>query len=478
MKSWGVLFSIFFLLIGVQTQARQLAHLRMIGKPQETSVEFVGSNHRNVKGRIYAMAISVRNGTDIYLKGIKQGQADKELWFYPGKYQLKIQLNGSMPKEQTITVTKNQYNTFAFSQLKNASVFNLVLQPSYATLLINKTDYGSRCQVKLAPDIYKVEVLDKGYYPQSATITEQRGQLVSRVYCLVQRVGKLRFSILPVFADVLLKRNGRIIQRWRGLKLIKDLPIGQYEIIASANGYSTVYKTINILENQTTTVDLRLEKGLFLTGEHYNTKITGELRLSISPSDAQFTIDGTPITDNYLILPVGKYHINCQKSGFVGQNKTVQINQNVETRIEIQLAKKSINSAITRSVLFPGWGQSYKESAARGWLYGLSFLASAAGAYYFTDQYNKMVKDYNDIRSQYENAVDYQKVLTLGDQMESKYKKVQDNEKMRNYFYIATAGIWLLNVLDAALMPPGWQRSEKYALDFKENAVQLQVSLR
>ncbi len=478
MKSWGVLFSIFFLLIGVQTQARQLAHLRMIGKPQETSVEFVGSNHRNVKGRIYAMAISVRNGTDIYLKGIKQGQADKELWFYSGKYQLKIQLNGSMPKEQPIAVTKNQYNTFAFSQLKNASVFNLVLQPSYATLLINKTDYGSRCQVKLAPDIYKVEVLDKGYYPQSATITEQRGQLVSRVYCLVQRVGKLRFSILPVFADVLLKRNGRIIQRWRGLKLIKDLPIGQYEIIASANGYSTVYKTINILENQTTTVDLRLEKGVFFTEAHRNTSVTGRLRLAISPSDAKVTIDGTPVTDNYLILPAGQYYLECQKSGFIGQSKTVQINQNAETRLEINLTKKSKGSAFTRSFFFPGWGQSYKENTGRGWLYGLSFLASAAGAYYFTDQYNKTVKDYNDIRSQYENAVDYQKVLTLGDQMEQKYQKVQDNEKMRNYFYMATAGIWLLNVLDAALMPPGWKRSDKYALDFKGNAVQLQVSLR
>ena len=488
---------------------------------------------------------SVPSGADIFLNGVKQGQTDMGLWLYPGEYRLKIQLPGYIPVEQTITVAENRDNTVAFTLLKNAgylqvtvnppdatitinqqtyrakdkislppgtyelvvskngyidvkdqitikigetetrnyhlikniATLNLDVQPGNATILINKTDYSGRRQVELAPGVYKIEVLAKGYYPKSETITLQRGQVVSRSYHLIQRVGKLRFSVTPVFADVQLKRNGRTIQRWQGLKLIKDLPIGQYEIKASANGFSTERKVVNIIENQTTNIDLRLEKGVFFTGSRRNTRVTGQLRLAVTPTDAQVTIYGMPVTDSYLILPVGKYHIKCQKSGFSGQSKTVQIRQNQETRIEINLTKKSKDKAFTRSLFFPGWGQSYKENTGRGWLYRLAFLGSAAGAYYFTDQYNKTVKGYNAIRQQYESAVDYNQVLSLGDQMESQYKKVEDNEKYRNYFYMATAGIWLINVLDAAIMPPGWKQSEKYTLGFKGNGIQLQVSL-
>ena len=488
---------------------------------------------------------SVPVGANIFLNGVNQGQTDRGLWLYPGDYQLKIQLPGYVPVEQTITVAENKDNTFAFTLLKNAgylqvtvnppgatitinqqtyratdkislppgtyelvvskngyldvkdqitikigqtvrrnyhlikniATVNLDVQPKNATVLINKTDYSDRQQAELAPGVYKIEVLAKGYYPKSETITLQRGQVINRSYHLVQRVGKLRFSVAPVFADVQLKQNGRTIQRWQGLKLIKNLPIGQYEIVASANGYSTERKVVNILENQTSNLDLRLEKGVFFTGRKRNTRVTGQLRLAVTPTDAQVTIDGMPVTDSYLILPVGKYQIKCQKSGFSGQSKTVRIRQNQETRIEINLTKKSKGKALTRSLFFPGWGQSYKENNGRGLLFRLAFLGTAAGAYYFTDQYNKTVKDYNAIRQQYESAVDYNQVLNLGNQMERQYKKVEDNEKFRNYFYMATAGIWLINVLDVAIMPPGWKRSGKYALDFKGNGVRLQVCL-
>ena len=395
----------------------------------------------------------------------------------PGTYPLTVFKNGYLEVRDQVDIKIGETVRKTYKLIKNVATLYLDVQPAKAAVLINKTDYSGRKKVELAPGVYKIEVRAKGYYPKSETLTLQRGQEINRSYRLVQRVGKLRFSVAPVFAEVRLKRNGRIIQRWQGLKLIKNLPVGQYEIEASANGYSTERKTVHVLENQTATVDLRLEKGVFFTGGHRNTSITGQLRLTVSPSDARITVDGTPVTDNYLILPVGQYHIECQKSGFVGQSKTVRISQHQETRLEIQLTQKSGGGAFIRSLFFPGWGQSYKENTGRGWFYGLSFLAGAAGAYYFTDRYNKTVKDYNAIRQQYQAAVDYNQVLTLGDQMESQYKKVEDNEKLRNYFYIAAAGIWLINVLDAAFMPPGWEKTDKYAFHFKGNGVQLRVSL-
>ncbi|MHB2148651.1 PEGA domain-containing protein [Calditrichota bacterium LG25] len=301
----------------------------------------------------------------------------------PGTYELIVSRNGYLDVKDQITIKIGETVRRNYHLIKNVATLTLDVQPANATVLINKTDYSGRGTVELAPGVYKIEVLAKGYYPQSETLTLKRGQVINRSYRLIQRVGKLRFSVAPVFADVQLKRNGRTIQRWQGLKMIKNLPIGRYEIVASANGYSTERKSIDILENQTTNVDLKLEKGVFFTGSHRNTRVTGRLRLAVTPSDAQVSIDGTPITDHYLILPVGKYRIRCQKSGFMGQSKSVRIRQNQETRIEINLSQKSKGSAFTRSLIFPGWGQSYKEHAGRGWLYRLAFLSSAAGLLFY-----------------------------------------------------------------------------------------------
>ncbi len=394
-----------------------------------------------------------------------------------GTYELVVSKNGYLSEKERITVKIGETVRRTYHLIKNSAVLTLDVQPNNATLLINKTDYSGLQQVELAPGIYKIEVSARGYYPKSETITLRRGQTVSRRYHLIQRVGKLRFSVNPVFAQVALKRNGRAIRRWQGLKLIKELPVGRYEIEASANGYSTERTVVNITENHTTQMELRLEKGVFFTGSRRRANGTGQLRLAVTPAEAQVTIDGVPVTDSYLILPVGKYHIDCQESGFYGASQTVHIRQHQVTRIEFNLAKKTKGKAFLRSLFFPGWGQSYKENSGRGWLYGLAFLGSAAGAYYLTDLYNKTVKDYRTIRQEYEYSVDSRQLLSLGDQMESKYKTVQDNKKMRDYAYMAVAGIWLLNVLDAAIMPPGWKQSGKYAWGIKGNSLQLQVNL-
>ncbi|MHB2148650.1 hypothetical protein ACX8XP_06300 [Calditrichota bacterium LG25] len=74
--------------------------------------------------------------------------------------------------------------------------------------------------------------------------------------------------------------------------------------------------------------------------------------------------------------------------------------------------------------------------------------------------------------------MDYNQVLRLGDQMESQYKKVEDNEKMRNYFYMATVSVWLINVLDAMIMTPGWKSSVKFSLNNGAKGVEIHFVIR
>ncbi len=382
-----------------------------------------------------------------------------------GTYQLTISKNGYLDVNDQVQIKAGETVTRSYQLVKNTGILEISVQPEKSTVLINKADYSGKNRVELAPGVYKIEVLAKGYSPQKETITIERGQTLTRNYQLKRKVGALRFSVTPVFADVQLKKKGKVVKHWQGLKLIKNLPIGQYELQASAKGYSTERTIVTIAENKTIPVDLTLEKGVFFTGGYPKTDITGTLRLIVNPADARTTINGIPVSDHFFILPVGVYRIECQKSGFEKHGQSVNIQKDQELRVDVRLREKSMGKALTLSLIFPGWGQSYKESKIRGWLYRLAFVGSAVGAYYFTDQYNKSVKKYRSIREQYTAIKDYQQLSILGDKMIAQYKKVEDNEKFRNYFYAATAAVWLINVLDALFLPPSWKRSVKISFN-------------
>ena len=282
------------------------------------------------------------NPTDALIKINNQVfRATDKISLPPGAYQVTISKDGYLDVTDQVQIKIGETAQRSYNLIKNTGLLRLAVKPADATVLINKEDHSGQSTVELAPGTYKIEVLARGYYPQSETITIERGQTISRSYHLVQRLGKLRFSVTPVFADVQLKRDRHLVQSWKGLKLLKDLPIGTYRIEASANGYSTEKKTITIEENKTTAVDLTLEKGVFFTGGRRNTGATGRLRLKVTPTEAQTTIDGTSVADSYLILPVGKYKINCQKSGFEGHSQSFKVERNQETRLEIHLKQKN-----------------------------------------------------------------------------------------------------------------------------------------
>jgi len=87
------------------------------------------------------------------------------------------------------------------------------------------------------------------------------GKTIKKDFVLKQKVGKLQFSVTPLEATAELSRDGKTMQSWQGLKIIKDIQVGDYELTVKNNGYKTTKKTIKIEENITSQVDIILEKG-------------------------------------------------------------------------------------------------------------------------------------------------------------------------------------------------------------------------
>jgi len=204
---------------------------------------------------------SVPNEARIYLDNIEKGTTDDGFFLYPGNYQLKLSKTGYLEVNKSITVSEGGNNEFTYTLSKNSGSLSLTVSPSGAKVLINKEDYSNRSNIELAPGRYKIELSKAGYNPQSETVTIQRGQTLRKTYTLIAKTGKLQFKVKPLNAKVSLKKNGRTVQSWTGMKYLKDLQVGSYELECTASGFSTETTRITIEEQRTAIADIKLKKG-------------------------------------------------------------------------------------------------------------------------------------------------------------------------------------------------------------------------
>jgi len=204
------------------------------------------------------------SGAKIYINSLEKGETNKGLFLYPGSYDIKLTKSGYLDKEEKISVSSNKQNNFTYNLSKNAGTLNISVNPSSATILINKEKITQK-SIELAPGKYKIEISENGYNDQSETIEIELGKTVTKSYNLQAKVGKLQFSVSPPEANITLSKDGKTIESWQGLKILKDLQVGEYEITVKSIGYKTFTKKITISQNQTTVEDITLVKGSDVT---------------------------------------------------------------------------------------------------------------------------------------------------------------------------------------------------------------------
>jgi uncharacterized membrane protein len=189
-----------------------------------------------------------------------KGETNKELFLYPGSYKVKLVKPGYLDAEKEIEVKEGVKNDFSFALIKNSGSLRLSITPSDAQVLLNKEDYGNQRNIELAPGKYKMQVQKAGYYDTTEAVEIKLGKTLAKTYSLRQKVGKLQFTIQPIESDVKLMSNDTLFQSWRGAKLIKDIPEGEYELVCSANGYEKSTKKVIVLENKITVDDVTLKR--------------------------------------------------------------------------------------------------------------------------------------------------------------------------------------------------------------------------
>ncbi len=179
----------------------------------------------------------------------------------PGNYIIRISKSKYIPIIDTVNLKLGEKIHKKYSLAKNVGYLTLNVTPADAEILINKEDYSGRTEIELAPGTYKIEVKKEGYYGKEEVLNVELGKTIRKQYTLEPKVGTLQFSISPPNANVKLIRNGEVINNWKGLKIVKNLLVGKYEIEAKANGYKTYRKKFEIRENEIKKIEAELTPG-------------------------------------------------------------------------------------------------------------------------------------------------------------------------------------------------------------------------
>ncbi len=191
----------------------------------------------------------------------KDYTGQKTVKLEPGEYAIEISKSGFLPYQTTKNLKIGDRETITATLTENAAYVDFAIEPQDATIMINKENYSGQKRVKLAPGSYLVELSKEGWHPQQQTVDLQLGDTVQIQKNLTQMTGTLQFTVVPDNAVIIMTREGEEIDRWTGLKYLKGIGVGKYEVKCKADGYITKKDTIKIEEDNVTVIEMILNEG-------------------------------------------------------------------------------------------------------------------------------------------------------------------------------------------------------------------------
>jgi hypothetical protein len=197
---------------------------------------------------------------------MSQGEIDRSgslgFFLYPDSYTLQLSQPGFLPQSQQIEVRESGSNTFSVDLIRNVGELSLQVTPADAKVMVNRVDYSGQRLIELAPGRYRLEVEKEHNETYSETIEIPLNQRISRVISLEAHTGTLQFRVSPNDAQVeLVDASGRVVNRWNGTQILRDIQAGSYTLKISSAGHLPREDRFSIERNQMAQVTVELEEG-------------------------------------------------------------------------------------------------------------------------------------------------------------------------------------------------------------------------
>jgi len=180
----------------------------------------------------------------------------------PGEYELTVRKSGYVTQTQEVTISETGSNQFDVELIRNVGSLRLQVEPSDAEVRIDREVRTVDGLMELSPGIHRLEISREGYAPYSETLDVVRGETISRTIALEGYYGVLQFTTVPFGSEWELKNyDGEVVRSGTGLARVRDLLVGEYVLEVTADGHIPKEERIEILRDETVSVDVMLEEG-------------------------------------------------------------------------------------------------------------------------------------------------------------------------------------------------------------------------
>ncbi len=181
----------------------------------------------------------------------------------------------------------------------------------------------------------------------------------------------------------------------------------------------------------------------------------------------------------------GRYQVKISKPGYESWQKTMYFVSGASQSLSISLAQKTRFKTFFRAAAFPGWGHFYSERKAKGLFLGTSFWLSLGYTMIVSNNYSKKLDEYNRMLNNFnalnlnnqEYEIEWQQILSKHGQANAAYKS-------QKLWLWCTSTIYLVNIVDALIFYPKFQKgagehlSYSISADSHGNGAQVALSVK
>jgi hypothetical protein len=380
---------------------------------------------------------------EVSVRGQSMGRTPLKLTqLFPERILVEVSINGYKTERKYVVLQEAQTVSENFI-LKELGRLTIVSQPPGAEVFINDLAKGiTPITIDDLPDEMMKLDLKKEYYQdwqKEIILSSGVKQQINAV--LTVKSGSLLLKSDPPGVSVVY--NGKVV----GVTPFqKTLPFGEYDFTLKGYQYADVEEKIILNEP-------KFEKTIAMQ------YAAGILKIAnLTPGSTLYINDQKQQEEkNEYNLPVGVHQVKVVQSGYESRSGRVPIGKYRSYTFNGALKRKSNGKALLRSIIIPGWGQAYQEKRVQRWLYPVLFFGSLGLSYYTIQDYNAAIDEYDQSRTAYLSAYAAADINRYGNEMDQAYQDVESKEQQRNTMFAITGAIWLWNIVDIFLLPPGYQ---------------------
>ena len=392
-------------------------------------------------------------GANILIDGVEVGVTPKTIPnLETGPHNLILVYPGYERLQKRIMVEDGKTIPISEYLVPKTGSLSILSEPIGATVYLDNFVKGETPLdiLELPVKDYMIRLELKDYQMLERRVTVQYAENTTQKYSLDPLPGKLNVFTSPARATIIIGGE-RYTSSSSGIATI-ELPVGQYRIEISKDGYEPLEKQVSIKPNDFGTLDINLKK--LPSGVSSNPDM-GFLTVNTTDGRVRLKIQGIKEVQRmpleYFELIYGTYNLKAFGIGLETEKRKVEIERQKTTTIEMNLKKKQRAKAVLYSLMFPGGGQMYtgSKSRIRGLIYAGTFIGTGAllskGISTYSDE-NKLLDQYQANYNAATSAAEIDATWALYEQQSATVNDAQTNLMILSTTLVSA---WLTSIIDS-----------------------------